>query len=93
MATDTTQLLRRLQEYERTLTRHLDRTSREWSQMERSLQQLRGVYEGTAARDFLSHWDQSKQAFKAYNEGGKQVLRLLRERIAALHEADKRGNL
>lgn len=93
MATDTTQLLRRLQEYERTLSRHLDTTTREWTQMERGLQQLRGVYEGTAARDFLAHWDQSKRAFQAYTEGGKRVLRLLRERIAALKEADKRGDL
>ena len=93
MATDATQLLRRLQEYERTLSRHLDTTKREWSQMERSLQQLRGVYEGTAARDFLAHWERSKAAFNAYNEGGRQVLRLLRERITALQEADRRGDL
>lgn len=90
---DVTQLVRALESYSRELERHNAKVASAYSRLENSLHQLSRVYEGTAAREFQSHWLRTKSGLAEYNRGSKSISRLLNERLAALKAADRPDGL
>jgi WXG100 family type VII secretion target len=90
---DVTQLIRALESYSRELERHNAKVSRAYQDLERSLNKLRGVYEGVAAREFQSHWQKTKAGLAEYNRGAQSISHLLNERLAALKAADRTDGL
>ena len=90
---DVTQLIRALEGYSRELKRHNAQVSRAYSQLEKSLSKLGGVYEGVAAREFQSHWQKTKSGLAEYNRGAQSISRLLNERLTALKAADRPDGL
>ena len=90
---DVTQLVRALESYSRELERHNAKVAAAYSRLEHSLSKLNGVYEGTAAREFQSHWHKTKSGLAEYNRGSQAISRLLKERVAALKAADRPDGL
>lgn len=90
---DVTQLVRALEAYNRELERHNAKVANAYGRLERSLHKLGGVYEGTAAREFQSHWLRTKSGLAEYNRGSQSISRLLNERLAALKAADRPDGL
>ena len=86
---DVTQLVNALERYSRELERHNAKVAEAYGRLERSLQKLGRVYEGTAAREFQSHWLRTKRGLTEYNRGSHNISRLLDERLAALKAADR----
>ena len=90
---DVTQLIRALESYSRELERHNAKVTNAYQRLEQSLSRLSGVYEGTAAREFQSHWLRTKGGLAEYNKGSNEISRLLNERLAALKAADRPDGL
>ncbi len=90
---DVTQLVRSLESYSRELERHNAKVASAYHDLERSLNKLRGVYEGVAAREFQSHWLRTKSGLAEYNRGAESISRLLNERLGALKAADRTEGL
>jgi uncharacterized protein YukE len=93
VATDTTLLLRGLQDYHDSLQRHLQAMTQEYQTLDMRWQAFSTVYEGEAARQFHVHWQRTKQNFEAYISATQIISNLLLERITDLIEVDRLGDL
>lgn len=86
-------LLTGLEEYQESLTHHINQVRDDFQMMENRWHALNSVYEGTAADDFRHHWMRTVESFQEYINQTQQISIILQERIEALREADQAGNL
>ena len=93
MTTDTSLLLRGLEEYRSALNIHTQAVSQEYAQLDTRWQAFDQVYDGDAAREFRSHWLRTKQRFEEYIEAARKIGLLLDERIEALRRVNREGDL
>lgn len=93
MATDTTRLLRGLEDYHASLVKHLTSLQAEYNQLDRRWRAFSAVYEGTAAREFHAHWERTRRMFEEYMQATQKIQHILDERIEALRRLDSAGGL
>lgn len=89
MAIDSRRLLEGLREYHKRLIYHLARLQEEFRQVETRWDMFSSVYGGNAADQFRAGWERTGSSFQEYLERGRAIAAMLRERIAALEEADR----
>lgn len=89
---DVSLLIERLTSYSQALDRHTVAIQRAYDKAQESLANLRRVYAGAAAEDFLAHWDRTTQALERYLEGSRRIKETLEARLATLREADRPGD-
>lgn len=89
---DVTLLVNRLTSYSEALDRHNVAIQRAYENAQESLANLRRVYGGAAAQDFLAHWDRTTEAMEEYLDGAKRIKEILDTRITTLREADRPGD-
>lgn len=82
-------LARALHAYAAELDRHTGAVTSALAQLERSLARLEGVYDGTAAREFVAHWARTTESLRTYEEGARAIRRILAERVRTLERADR----
>lgn len=93
MATDAQRLLLGLRDYQGSLERHLLSLQQEFATMDTRWHALSAVYEGSAAREYRTHWERTRTGFEEYIHACHRINRLLGERISRLEEAERTGGL
>lgn len=86
---DVSVLVTRLTSYLEALDRHNLAIQRAYEQAQESLSNLRRVYRGAAADDFLAHWDRTTEALERYLQGARSIRETLEGRLSTLREADR----
>lgn len=89
---DVSLLVTRLTSYSEALDRHNQAIQAAYDQAQESLANLRRVYAGAAAEDFLSQWDRTTQALERYVQGARRIKDILDARLSTLREADRPGD-
>lgn len=90
---DTRRLLRGLEDYRKSLERHVNKTNAEFQQLENRWRALNAVYTGDAADEFRRYWLGTTSRFKEYLTRSKKIAALLDERIESLREYNRRNGL
>jgi hypothetical protein len=88
-ATDTRRLLAGLQEYRKSLEKHIAQLTSEYNQLENRWRAFNAVSEGDYATQFRSGWLQTDARFKGYINQSQKIKALLNERIVALEELNR----
>jgi inactivated superfamily I helicase len=89
LATDTKQLLQGLQEYYRSLERHLEELRSEYQQLENNWQAFNSVAEGNYADQFRGGWLRTHAQFQEYIKQSEKIKLLLGERIESLSQLNR----
>lgn len=90
---DTHALLIGLEEYSRTLYRHVSELRDHFNTLSREWSAFSDHYQGEAANQFRDHWLNTTRRFQEYIEGTEAINRLLEERIEHLRAADRRESV
>ena len=77
--------------YPQALDRHNEAIQQAYDRAQESLANLRRVYAGAAAEDFLSQWDRTTEALERYLQGARDIKEILEARLATLRQADRPG--
>jgi len=88
-ATDTRRLLAGLQEYQKSLEKHIAQLTSEYNQLENRWRAFNAASEGDYAAQFRSGWMQADARFKAYINQSQKIKSLLNERIVALEDLNR----
>ena len=88
---DVSLLVTRLTSYSQALDRHNEAVQQAYDRAQESLANLRRVYAGAAAEDFLSQWDRTTEALERYLQGARDIKEILEARLASLRQADRPG--
>lgn len=86
---DTRLLLNLLEEYSRSLHRHLIEVRTEFDQLLGRWYAFDEVYDGEAADQFKEGWGRTSARFKEYTERSEAIATILDSRIDALREANQ----
>jgi uncharacterized protein YukE len=82
-----------LEDYHQALGRQVATLRGELEPLQRSWAALSAVYEGTAADHFRAGWLRTERMIEDYLETAARLQPVLRERLDALHEADRPNEL
>jgi uncharacterized protein YukE len=93
MTYNTSLLLQGLEEYRAALENHRHVVAQEYAQLNDRWVSFYHVYEGKAADEFKAHWLRTQQRFEEYIEAARRIGDILDERIDALRQADREGDL
>ena len=87
--TDATALLAGLEQYRRSLDRHLADLKSKHQEVENSWHRFSEVYEGDAADQFRANWLRTEANFHEYIEQTQKISKMLDERIEYLRRLDQ----
>lgn len=90
---DTRLLLRGLEDYSKSLKRHINKTNTEFRELEQRWHALNAVYTGDAADEFRRYWLGTTSRFNEYLTRSKKIAAMLDERIESLREYNRRNGL
>jgi hypothetical protein len=82
-----------LEEYRRTVERHVALLQHDFDEVSRYWLLLNECYAGSAADEFRPIWEKTSQRFQEYVARTAVIVRVLGERIASLREADRAAGL
>ena len=86
---DTRVLLTLLEEYSRSLRRHLIETRSEFDHLSGRWHAFAEVYDGEAADQFKAYWNRTSDRFREYVERSEAIAATLDVRIDELREANR----
>ncbi|EDX77422.1 hypothetical protein MC7420_559 [Coleofasciculus chthonoplastes PCC 7420] len=89
MATDTRILLAGLQDYRKSLEKHLTQLRSEYQQLENKWRAFNAVAEGDYADQFRGGWLRTEAQFKDYINQSEKIKVLLEERISGLIDLNR----
>ncbi len=90
---DTRSLLKGLEDYRKSLDRHLKELNTEFRVMEQRSHALNSVYTGDAADEFRKYWSVTTARFREYLTRTQRISAMLDERIEYLREYNRREGL
>ena len=82
-------LLDGLENYKKTLRKHLRDVQDEYALLDRRWLELCDNYEGTSASDFKETWAGVRQMFERYQDRANGILKTLEQRIVLLRAYDE----
>ncbi len=82
-----------LDEYRNSMKRHLEALQTEFDSLTLVWQALNECFEGHAADEFRPIWENTSRQFREYTDQGREIERILAERIESLREVDRSNSL